>query len=216
MDAQFNTLEWSISIDAGAAGLSPITDDPSLLTLDFGTFDDSFMSAEHGGYNEDCWNFLGHTARSAHAPAGGELSYYTDADQRHALDVAGLHGRTFEQLSARFEISYMIGADQPDFQSDARIKAVGLALGYRFEITALSTSASSSRVTVKNTGIAPIYYDAFIAINGVRSTTSLKGLLPGASRDVRVTAGGTTPVVTIQSDRLVAGQTIQFKARLQP
>ena len=214
MDEQFSTLKWSISIDAAADEYSPFATDSSLLALGFGNFDDSFMQAEHSGYNEKSWDFFQHTTRSATAPGGGELSYYTDEDQQHSLDVAGLHGRTFEQLSARFEISYMIGNDQPAYQTDARIKAAGMATGYAFAVTAFSASPTSSRVTVQNVGIAPIYYDAFVAIDGVRSATSLKGLLPGDSRDLRVARGGSAPVLTIVADRLVPGQTIQFRADL--
>ena len=37
-------------------------------------------------------------------------------------------------------------------------------------------------MTVTNRGVAPIYHDAYLAVNGVRSERSLKGLLPGESR----------------------------------
>jgi hypothetical protein len=67
---------------------------------------------------------------------------------------------------------------------------------------------------VKNRGIAPIYYDAYVTINGVRATQSLKGLLPSASITLTINAGGLSPVLTIESDRLVNGQEIQFSADL--
>ena len=56
------------------------------------------------------------------SPVGGELSYYTDYDQEHALDLPdGPHGVAFETLAAEYNVSYMIGNDQPDYQSWARI-----------------------------------------------------------------------------------------------
>ena len=61
----------------------------------------------------------------------------------------------------------------------SRIAAAGMATGYKFQITSFKASNSQARVTVKNTGIAPIYFDAFVTVNQVRSQSSLKGLLPG-------------------------------------
>ena len=72
---------------------------------------------------------------------------------------------------------------------------------------------------VTNEGVAPIYYDAFVAIDGVRSDASLKGLLPGQTWTIQTLAGtavgGQAPTLTIESDRLVAGQVIEFAADLQ-
>ena len=56
-----------------------------------------------------------------------------------------------------------------------------------------------------NAGVAPIYFEAFPTVNGVRSQTSLKGLLPGQARQFTIAAGGTDPALTIESDRLVPG-----------
>lgn len=67
---------------------------------------------------------------------------------------------------------------------------------------------------MKNIGIAPIYYDAFPAIGGVRSPESLKGLLPGEMRTFRVASGGSSPDLAIECDRLVPGQTIEYEADL--
>lgn len=60
---------------------------------------------------------------------GGELNYYTDHDQQHALDPEGPHGISFEQMAAQYHISYMIGNDQPEYQSMARIEEAGLSTG---------------------------------------------------------------------------------------
>mgnify|MGYP003381908267 CR=1 FL=1 len=58
-------------------------------------------------------------------------------------------------------------------------------------------------------------YDAFPAVNDVRSLTSLKGLLPGEDRAFDIAAGGSNPTLTIDCDRLVPGQRISFAADLK-
>jgi hypothetical protein len=68
-------------------------------------------------------------------------------------------------------------------------------------------------VTVSNGGVAPLYHDAFVAVNGVRAKASLRGLRPGETRTFDVDADGDK--VTIESDRLVAGQRIEFDADLK-
>ena len=210
----FATLFWGISIDAASNYYSPFDSAPSLLNLRFGNFDDSFMHENHGDYNADSWDFFDHGERYKTAPHGGELSYYTTFDQENALNEAGIHGFTYEQLSAQYNISYMIGNDQPSYQTTERIKAAGMANGYRFKITSFTANASQAAVAVTNTGIAPIYYDAYIAVNGVRASESLKGLLPGEEVSYVVASGGSSPSLTIESDRLVSGQVIQFEADL--
>jgi hypothetical protein len=211
LDEVFTTLRWSISIDSGDSYYGPFEDNASLLELDFGLFDDSFMVEEHDGYNASMWQALGHQHRLRSAPAGGELSYASDFDQQHALDVAGMYGRSYEQLSARYGISYMIGNDQPQHQSAARIREAGLANGYRFAITRFVANGKRSEVTVANTGTAPLYYDAYVAVDGVRGASSLRGLMPGEDISVSIAAAGQ---LTIECDRLVAGQQIGFDADL--
>ena len=213
------TLPWSISIDAGDSEYSPIEANATLRNLKFGLFDDSFMHEDHGGYNTDMWTLFGYTNRYATSPHGGEFSYYTDFDQEHVLDAGGIHGRTFQDEAAKFHLSYMIGNDQPEHQSVARIKEAGMQTGYRFLISSFESCAGGSTVTVENEGVAPIYFDAFVTINGVRSGASLKGMLPGQKWTIQAAAGsavgGQAPVLIIESDRLVAGQAIEFAADLQ-
>ncbi len=117
----FDDLSFSISIDAGDATQSVVTERSTVLDLPFGLFDDSFMHEGHDGYNADMFAALGVDDRHLVAPIGGELSYYSGYDQQHALDVEGMYGRTFEELAADFHVSYMIGNDQPNHQSDARL-----------------------------------------------------------------------------------------------
>ncbi len=82
-----------------------------------------------------------------------------------------------------------------------RIRAAGMACGYKFRILAFEASPTRSRVTVTNTGVAPIYHDAFFAVNGVRASRSLKGLLPSESRTDEIGAGGNVPKLAIECDR---------------
>lgn len=214
LDAVFDELQWSISIDAGDSANTPIANDASLLALGFGNFDDSFMHEDHAQYNEAMWTIFGYTERYKNAPQGGELSYYSDYDQENVLNPAGMYGRTYEALSAQFHITYMIGNDQPSYRSAERIKVAGLANGYKFYVTEFKASASRSQVTIENRGIAPIYYHAYPTVNGVRATQSLKGLLPQQSMRVDINSGGSQPLLTIESDRLVSGQEIQYGADL--
>jgi N-terminal glycosyl-hydrolase-114-associated domain len=214
MAQTFDRLHWSLSIDAGSDEYSPLPNDTGLRSLGFGLFDDSFMHEEHDQYNEDMWKVLEYQTRYGQAPHGGELSYYSDYDQENALDAGGMYGRTYEQLSAKFHITYMIGNDQPEYQSVLRIRQAGMANGYKFEVLSFQTSSNASRVRIRNSGIAPIYYDAYPSVNGVRATESLRQLDPGEDAMFEIASGGGTPELTIESDRLVAGQTIEFEAEL--
>jgi len=214
MDNVFDTLQWSVSIDAGVQSVSAFQSGSSVMNLDFGVFDDSFMHKEHGSYNQAMWNHFSYPERYKKSVHGGEFSYYTSFDQQNVLNPEGIHGRTFADQSAKFHISYMIGNDQPGYQSNERIREAGLSTGYRFKVTSFQASSNESKVTVTNTGVAPIYYDAFVTVNDVAATSSLKGLLPGASADFTIAAGGSNPVLSIEADRLVDGQRIEFEANL--
>ena len=203
---------WSISIDAGDEYYSPFSSVAELLEIEFGNFDDSFMHEDHGDYNESMWDFFGHLQRYEHSPHGGELSYYTNYDQQHALDQQGMYGRSYEELSAKFHITYMIGNDQPLYQTQARIREAGMANGYKFEVLSFMASSNHSLVQLRNIGIAPIYYDAFVTVNSVRANESLKGLLPGVTREYEIESGGNSPSLTIECDRLVDSQKVEFQA----
>ncbi len=210
---------WSISIDAADDSRSPMAQDASLRALPFGLFDDSFLHKKHAQYNADSWAQFGRD-RWKKNPAGGELSYYSMRDQKLALSEKGPHGIAFEKLAADYHISYMIGDGQTEHQTHQRIATAGMALGYRFRVTGFrsaasgSTGAGRSEIVVTNEGVAPIYHDAFVAVNGVRAGESLRGLLPAETKTFTIPAGSDSPVLTIQSDRLVPGQTIEFNASL--
>ena len=210
----FRKTPWMISVDAADPSRAPFATGRDLLRIPFGVFDDSFLCRQHARENEPNWNFFGRD-RWKRAPAGGEISYYTAQDQKQALTPTGPHGIPFERAAAEFHITFMIANDQPRYQPMTRISAAGLACGYRFRILAFEASPSRSRVTVTNTGVAPIYHDAYLAVNGVRAQRSLKGLLPGQSRTDEIASGGAAPKLTIACDRLVPGQTIEFEANLR-
>jgi hypothetical protein len=217
----FVETPWSLSIDAASATYTPFSAVPALRQLRFGLFDDSFMHETHSEgdqeYNRASWLFFGST-RYQNSPAGGEFNYYSDYDQKHVLASKGPWGRSFESFAAQYHISYMIGNDQPGYQPRWRIREASMATGYAFRITALSSNGDCVRLTVRNEGVAPIYYDAWPAADGQRLGTSLKGLLPGAERTAAACIGPHAQAaldISIESDRLVPGQRIQFNASLQ-
>jgi len=210
--SQFRETPWMISVDA-AGDHTPFAEDPKLSQAPFGLFDDSFNHRGHGKENEPNWRTLG-MDRWKHAPTGGEFSFFNKKDQKDALAPNGPYGIPFAKQAAKFHVSFIIGDDQPRFQNADVIRHAGMNCGYLFKVNRFVASSTASELEIQNTGIAPIYYDAFPAINGVRSETSLKGLLPGESRNFRIANGGKIPVLTIDCDRLVPGQKIEYYADL--
>ncbi|MDO6505821.1 hypothetical protein Q4506_02360 [Colwellia sp. 4_MG-2023] len=215
---EFKQLLWSFSIDAADHNYTPIAAAPDLQALNFGLFDDSFMHKMHSTsddeYNRANWLFFGENRYKTN-PAGGEFSYYSDYDQMNVLNPnQGSYGKSFEYFASLYHISYIIGNNQSSYQTPSRIKDAAMATGYKFKVEAFASSSVASKVVIKNIGIAPIYYDAYATVNGVRSSASLKGLLPNESKVFDVAIGGDNPILTIESDRLVPGQIIQFDANL--
>ena len=86
-------------------------------------------------------------------------------------------------MAELYDISYMIGNDQLNYQTANRIESAAMATGYQFEVTAYKSNGTFTQLTIKNNGIAPIYYDAFPAIGNIRAAESLKGLITGSSKD---------------------------------
>lgn len=218
MTANLDNTQWSISIDAANDEYTPLSSNSTIKNTNFGLFDDSFMHETHSTsdseYNRAYWLFFG-IDRYQTNMLGGEFSYYSDYDQQNVLSLPnGPWGRTFESFAEQYNISYIIGNDQYGYQSAERIKQASMATGYRFNIDSFSASATQSRVTISNTGIAPIYYDAYPAIDGIRASMSLKGLLPGETQNFEFEVGGSAPTFSIESDHLVAGQNIEFSADL--
>ena len=208
------TTPWMISVDAAAGERSAFPKNETLLALRFGLFDDSFNHARHKEENEPNWNILGRD-RWKMSPTGGEFSFFQKIDQSKALASMGPHGTPFEQQAAAFHVSFIIGDDQPRFQKPDRIQSAGMSCGYRFQVEKFEASKTQSHLIIRNIGIAPIYYDAFPAVNDVRSLKSLKGLLPGDEGSFDISAGGVQPKLTIECKRLVQGQRIGFVANLR-
>ena len=210
MSQWFTDLPWCISIDAADYG--PFEETPGLLDLRFGNFDDSFMCKEHDKENAVNWRFFG-TERYKSAPLGGEFSYYTSYDQRHCLDEKGLHGRLFEEQADRFHLTFIIGNDQPQYQKLSRIRSAGTATGYRFRIRQIRIKEGvGAAVLIENAGAAPIYRDAFLAVDGVRSDFNLRALMPDQQvwLEIPLPSVSETSTLSIVCDHLVPGQEIGF------
>lgn len=209
----FVNTPWSVSVDAADDEWSALGRSETIKSLPFGLLNDSFLCKQHARENARNWATFGGD-RWQRQPAGGELSYYNDRDQKLALSPQGPNGIRFEELAKQFHITYMIADGQTEYQTNQRLKEASMALGYRFRVTKLRSADGASEVTIRNEGIAPLYHDAFAAVNGVRAKDSLKGLLPDEEKMYRIRGGAVAPTLTIESDRLVPGQTIEFNADL--
>ena len=216
MDEWFQDTPWLFSIDASDSKYAPFHTQKDLLDLKFGNFDDSFMCEDWDGYNWDGWQFFG-TDRYKKGPAGGEFSYYTDSDQKHALDKKGMHGRVFEDLVAKVHMSFIIGNDQPNYQKADRIQEAALSMGYRFEVRDFRIKEGEYAVVrIANVGVAPIYRDAFVEVEGVRADYNLRRLMPGQEKVLQVSCRATeASVPAIVCDHLVSGQRIEYQASVQ-
>lgn len=213
MDKYFNETTWSISIDAADDTYTPFMAKPELLEIPFGNFDDSFMHESHNEYNRDCWLFFG-SERYKTGPHGGEFSYYSDYDQRHCLDKEGMYGRVFEDQAAEYNMTYIIGNDQPGYQSMDRIKEASMSMGYKFEIRDYRVKGNEAALLIANIGVAPIYRDAYVSVGGVRGEYSLRNLMPGEEVWIHFKGEGVSAEVVpeIESAHLVPGQKIEYKA----
>ena len=213
-------IPWAISIDAADDEYTPFVDDHELMALSFGLFDDSFMHKDHeigtnDGYNEECWNAIGKGTRWQTGVCGGEISYYKSSDQKNFLNPAGMYGHTWEEQAKKYHITFMIANDAPGstYGTAARFKEASMASGYRMAVKSCETNGSSTRLTVTNNGIAPLYRDAYFAIGDTRSTTSLKGLLPGQEITIEIAAALTNAAdLKIVSDCILDTQEIEFEA----
>jgi hypothetical protein len=70
-------------------------------------------------------------------------------------------------------------------------------------------------IEVKNTGVAPIYYDAYVAVGGIRARESLKLLEPDSSIICNFAINKNSLNLTIECDHLVPGQQIEYEANLK-
>ena len=190
------------------------------------------------GYNEDRWNEMDYGNHWQTAPNGGEISYwkygsawnYISAydqthndwlnvegyDHKNFLREEGIHGHTWAEMTAKYHITFMLSGNhmlQGDHGSEADVLRGSLASGYKFRVTSFARTATQAKVTVKNEGVAPIYRDAYIAVNGTRGGESLKGLLPGDSVTAMIPATGDLELA-IECDHTLPGRPIQYLADL--
>ena len=220
LDTVMAGIPWAVSIDASSADHSPVVADEDLMAIKFGLFDDSFMHKTHeigtgDGYNEQCWNKIGRGTRWQKGVCGGEISYYSSNDQKNFLNPEGLYGHTWTEQAAKYHITFMIANDAPHggIATPERFRAASMATGYRFVVKDCQTDGANTRITVRNEGIAPIYRDAWFSIDETRSTTSLKGLLPGQEITIQIPAAPNTGSdIRIVSDFILPQQTIQFES----
>lgn len=206
MSKSFRETPWMISQDAQLDSRTPFASQPDLLKLKFGIFDDSFHLAWKPGYNYDGWKFFG-LQRYQQSPAGGEILF---PDKAHSDLVSS----EWPAQTRRFGITFMVCEQWLKWISQDQLRTHSMACGYKYKIKSFKSNGKVVRVTVENTGVAPIYHDAYVAIDGLRSTRSLKSLLPGQSQEYEVKLASKEPKLTIESDRLVKGQKIEFDADL--
>ena len=216
MDEWFQDTPWLFSIDAADSKYAPFHKQKELLDLRFGNFDDSFMCEDWSGYNYSSWKFFGED-RYKKAPLGGEFSYYTSYDQKHVLDKEGMYGRVFEDVVAKVHMTFIIGNDQPGKQTPERIAEAAMSMGYRFEIRDFQVQeGEKAAVRIANVGVAPIYRDAFVQVEGIRGDLNLRTLMPGDEAWVLIPCPATTASrPSIACDHLVSGQEIQYQADIQ-
>ena len=216
MDEWFKDTPWLFSIDAADSKYAPFHKQKELLDLRFGNFDDSFMCEDWSGYNYSSWKFFGEE-RYKKAPLGGEFSYYTSYDQKHVLDKEGMYGRVFEDMVAKVHMTFIIGNDQPGKQTPERIAEAAMSMGYRFEIRDFQVKeGEKAAVRIANVGVAPIYRDAFVQVEGVRGDLNLRTLMPSDEAWVLIPCPATTASrPSIACDHLVSGQEIQYQADIQ-
>ena len=225
MNAVITDIPWAVSIDAADDEYSPVVDDDELMALHFGLFDDSFMHKDHeigtsDGYNEECWNAIGRDTRWQTGVCGGEISYYSSNDQKNFLSPDGLYGHTWAEQAAKYHITFMIANDAPrgGVATPERFREGSMATGYHFVVKQCQTDGTTTRLLVANEGIAPLYRDAWFAIGDIRSSSTLRGLLPGDECwiEIPTVPNGDGSDIQITSDCILPQQSIEFDADIRP
>ena len=92
-----------------------------------------------------------------------------------------------------------------------------MSMGYNYEILDYRVSGDQAAVLIKNIGVAPIYRDAYVSINGNTSDYSLMNLMPGMRAWVLIQASGVSADAApeIVCEHLVPGQKIEYKANVE-
>lgn len=221
---EYMRIPWLVSIDAADNLYSPFVETPSMMAMTFGLFDDSFMHEGHeigssDGYNEENWNLIGQGTRWRKAPCGGEISYYEESDQYNFLNPAGMYGHTWEEQATKYHITFMIANDAPEGQygTAERFKQASLATGYHFKVLDVLSDADSTCVLVTNTGVAPIYREAWFSVGNIVSGDGLDQLMPGDTMwtTLYATMLNGEPL-TIYAPNIMNDQLIEFEANVEP
>jgi BspA type Leucine rich repeat region (6 copies) len=236
MDSSFANLKWLVSVDISAQKeYGPFnTYAGQKETISYGLFDDSFMILEHDEVNAKDWadlTNLNGAERFRSVPFGGEFSYgsYTPdritptdyPDIYYVLQSGGIYDRTFPEMAKRYHISYMIGSGILEGSKDlgltniaeADIRQASLDTGYRFKLTSVQSSTNRAEIVLMNIGAAPIYYDTYVYVDGIRCPQNLKYLYGSDTLTVSVDAPITASSrIEIRSDRMLPSQKIEFEA----
>jgi hypothetical protein len=207
LSKNFKKTPWMISQDAHDDTRTPFSSQPDLLNLKFGIFDDSFHRAWEPGYNLRGWEFFG-LDRFKESPMGGEI-LFPNQERNDYVDSQ------WAKQARKFGITFMICEQWLRWITIDRLREHSMACGYKFKVTNFKSNNDASQITVENTGVAPIYYDAYMTVYGKRSSETLKFLQPGERRQFNVKSGGRNPELTIECDRLVPGQKIEFEADIK-
>ena len=123
-----------------------------LLKIPFGVFDDSFLVPAARAKRTS------RTGTSSAATDGSRAGWRRNQLLHRPRSEAGAgghdgpHGISFEKAAADFHITFMIANDQPKYQPMDRIRAAGLACGYKFRSWHSRPAHGVCRVTVTNTG----------------------------------------------------------------
>ena len=210
MEAEMRLTPWMVSIDAAAPdeGYSPAI---ALCGggVRFGLFDDSFMCKGHemasgDGDNERKWNAFGRD-HWRHSPHGGEISYYASSDQRNFLSPKGIHGVTWAEAAAKYHMTFAIANDAPEGRHATRERFLGAQAecGYSLSIASATETEDGLAVTVANTGVAPFYFPATVSYRGRSAAGTLKGILPGETREFHVPGARSGAVLEVVSPKFL-------------
>jgi hypothetical protein len=209
INAAFKDIPWGISIDAADTSFSAFSSSNRTLGLNFGLFDDSLLHEGWLTVNGNNWQFFENQYKKT--CNGGEFSYYTYEDQQTALNPNGPHGVSLAQAAAMRALTFVIGSDQPEYKSVSEVNQASRLLGYKLTIVSARANQNSTEVVIKNDGVAGVFFDMYPARGQVKSSTSLRGLLPGQSITLTIPAGGSDASnFYIGSPKLLANQIIPY------
>ena len=125
-----------------------------------------------------------------------------------------MYGWTWEDASAKYHLTFIIANDATGgiYGTVDRFREAGMAVGYSFEVMNCRTNGEETRLAVTNTGIAPIYRDAYFAIGDAQSSTSLCCVMPNDTVEISIPRGyNEGDSLIIVSPHILPTQTIEYK-----